>query len=327
MNRKLIPVALAPFLVLANGCLVFMDLDLTRDKTPFQEVILEESGSWWTDEKVALVDVHGILAKRYGSSSFFSSPLSPDPVADLKEALRRAAGDSDVRAVVLRIDSPGGVVSWCDAMYQEIATFKKETKKPVVACITGLGASGGYYIALAADTICAAPAAAVGSIGVIAVFLNLEELAGKIGVETQVIKSGDKKDMGGLWRHLEPDEKKIVQSMIDEYYGRFVDLVLKNRPGLTRKKLATLADGRLFTAQQAQKSGLVDELAYLDQAIGLAKKAAKLKDAALVTYARSYQYVNNIYSQTPHLNLINVDLHSVTGALPAGFYFLWQSSR
>jgi protease-4 len=271
-----------------------------------------------------MVDVHGILAKRYTSSSIFSSGPTPDPVSDLKEALNRAAGDADVKALVLRIDSPGGVVSWCDAMHQEIARFRKKTEKPVVACITGLGASGGYYIALAADKICAAPAAAVGSIGVIAIFLNLEELAGKIGVETQVIKSGAKKDMGGLWRGMEADEKAIAQAMIDEYYGRFVDLVLESRPGLTRAKLKPLADGRLFTAKQALENGLVDELVYLDQAINLAKEAAGLEDAALVTYARSHQYVNNIYSQAPNVNVINVDLHSVTGALPAGFYFLWQ---
>jgi len=312
----------AALFLFSSGCFVFMDVDLTPGKTPYEEITVEKAESWWTGEKVALVDVHGILTKRYGSSSLFSSSLSPDPVADLKEALGRAAGDDDVKAVVLRIDSPGGMVVWCDAMYREIRKFREKTEKPVIAAVTGMGASGGYYIALGADKICAAPAATVGSIGVIAIFLNLEGLAGKIGVQTQVIKSGDKKDMGGLWRALSDEERKIMQRMIDEYYGRFVDLILENRKNLTREKLLPLADGRLFTARQAFENGLVDKLTYLDGTVEEAKKAAGLEDAIVVAYGRKHQYVNNIYSKAP--TVINFDLGRAAGALPAGFYYIWH---
>jgi protease IV len=324
MRNAIGALSAAVLLALSSGCLVFMNLDLSPSKTPFEEVILTEAASCWTDEKVAVIDLHGVMVKRYDSSSIFSSAQAPDPVGDLKEQLNRAGADSDVKAVVLRIDSPGGVVSWCDAMYREVAEFKQKTKKPVIACITSLGASGGYYVALAADTIYAAPTAAVGSIGVLAVFLNLEKLAGKIGVETQVVKSGARKDMGGLWRGLDDEEKKIMQSMIDEYYGRFVAIVLENRKNLTREKLMPLADGRLLTAEQALAGGLIDRLAYVDEAIAEAKARANLEDATIVTYGRSYQYKNNIYSQAPQLTVFNVDLHEVTGALPAGFYYLWQ---
>jgi protease-4 len=313
-----------------SGCLVFMDVDLTSSKSPFQETILEEARSCWTDEKVAVIDVHGLLLKRYDSSSLLSTTPGADPVGDLKEALGRAGGDEDVKAVVLRIDSPGGVVAWCDAMHREIVEFRKRSGKPVIASITSLGASGGYYIALAADKICAAPSAAVGSIGVLSIFLNLEGLASKIGVETQVVKSGARKDMGGLWRGLEPEERAIMQAMIDEYYERFVALILESRPGLTREKLKPVADGRLLTATQALEAGLVDSIAYLEDAVDEAKARAGLEDAAVVTYGRSYQYKNNLYSQAPAgpaMTVLNVDVGEAFGALPAGFYYLWSPGR
>ncbi len=310
-----------------NGCLVFMNLDLTTSKTPYEEVMLKKAESWWTGAKVAVLDLHGVISKRYDSSGLLSSGAGPDPVSDFREALGRAAGDSDVKAVVLRIDSPGGYVSWCDMLHRDVVKFRNETKKPVIACITNLGASGGYYVACGANEIHAVPGAAVGSIGVIALFLNLSKLADKIGVETQVIKSADKKDMGGLWRALTDDERKVMQSMIDEYYGRFVDIVLAARPKLTREKLLPLADGRIVTATQALQGGLIDKVAYLDETIADAKKLAGLADAALVTYRRGGEYKNNIYSQSaqpPSVNVVNLDLGETFGAKEPGFYYLWS---
>ncbi|HAK94051.1 MAG TPA: signal peptide peptidase SppA [Planctomycetes bacterium] len=314
----------------ANGCLVFVNLDLTTGKTPYEETVLTPAKSWWTDAKIALIDLHGVISKRYGSSGLLSGGPGPDPVSDMREALGRAAGDDDVKAVVLRIDSPGGYVAWCDMLHREVLRFRKETGKPVVACITNLGASGGYYVACGADRIHAAPGAAVGSIGVIALFLNLEKLAGKIGVETQVIKSADKKDMGGLWRALTDDERKVMQSMIDEYYGRFLDIVLAARPGLTRERLLPLADGRIVTAGRAAEGGLIDRVAYLDESIAEARQMAGLDDAALVTYRRGGEYKNNMYSQAPQApvtNIFNVDLGEAFGAHEPGFYYLWAPNR
>lgn len=326
--------AAAALLLLSTGCLFFVNLDLNPSKSPYEEVVLKPASSFWTDEKVAIVDLHGMIFKHYDSSGLFSSPLAPDPVSDLTEALHRAGADSDVKAVVLRIDSPGGAVSWSDMLHREVMTFRKKSGKPVVACITGMGASGAYYTAMAADTVCAAPTATVGSIGVIAIFLNLEKLAGKIGVETEVIKSGARKDMGGLWRGMAPEEKKIMQDMVDEFYHRFVDIILAGRSELTREELLPLADGRLFTAQQALEHRLIDRIAYLEEAVDLAKAAAGLEDAALVTYGRSNEYKSTIYSQanptgqaSPTVNVVNLDLGSVTRTLPAGLYYLWAPGR
>lgn len=323
--RWLAAMAMGLLCLLTSGCFVFMNLDLTPGKSPFQERVLTEASSWWTSEKVAIIDLHGLIAKRYDSPSMFSGSGS-DPVSDLKEQLQIAAADPDVKAVVLRIDSPGGFVSWCDVLYRHVKTFKAQTGKPVLASITGIGASGGYYLALAADKIYASPASTVGSIGVIAIFLNLAGLADKIGVETQVIKSGPKKDMGGLWRGMTKDEKNVAQSMIDEFYKQFVNVIDERRPQLNREKILKLADGRLYTANQACEHGLIDKVAYLEEAIADVRKAAGLKDAAIITYARGGQYKSNIYSsgaQPPTVNMVNFNLNSLQGNLPSGLYYLW----
>jgi len=312
----------SPVVLCLAGCLVYTNVDLTTRKQPFEEVVIKEAESFWTSEKLAIVDIHGLLAKRYPSPSLLASDLSADPVSDLKEALDRAAADGDVRGVLLRIDSPGGLVAWCDAMYREVERFRQRTGKPVLAYVTGLGASGGYYVALGAGEIWAAPASTVGSIGVIAVFLNLKGLAEKIGVEIQVVKSGPKKDMGSLWRGLAPEEMKVMQGMIDHYYKRFLDLVVANRKELNREELSRLADGRLLTAQQAQSAGLIDRVGYLDEALKRLKELAGLEDAAVIAYARSYQYVNNIYSG-PAAPSISLDLKQVLGVLSPGFYYVW----
>ncbi len=319
--------AVSFYLLVTSGCFVFMNMDLVSSKSPYQEKVLEGASSWWTDEKVALIDLHGLLAKRSGSSSFLSTQPGPDPVSDLKESLNRAAADSDVKAVVLRINSPGGFVSWCDVMYRHVKQFKEKTGKPVIASITGMGASGGYYVACATDAIYASPASTVGSIGVIALFLNLEELASKIGVETQVIKSGAKKDMGGLWREMTDSEKKVAQDMIDEFYGQFVDCVDENRENLSRDEILKLADGRLYTAKQAFENGLIDKIAYLEEAIDSAMCTAQIDDAMIITYKRNYEYKNNIYSaapQSPPEVHINLSLDKIAGEMPSGFYYLWQ---
>jgi len=326
MRRICVLLIVGTICAAASGCLVFVNLDLAAGKTAYEEAVLAPAKSWWTGAKIALIDLHGVISKHYGSSGLLSRGPGPDPVSDMREALARAAGDDNVKAVVLRIDSPGGYVAWCDTLHREVLRFKQETGKPVVASITNLGASGGYYVACGADRIRAAPGAAVGSIGVVALFLNLQRLADKLGVETQVIKSADKKDMGGLWRALTDDERRVMQSMIDEYYGRFIDIVLAARRGLTRETLLPLADGRIVTAGQAARSGLIDRVAYLDESIAEARQLAGVDDAALVTYRRGGEYKHNIYSGAPPApvtNIFNVDLGEAFGVHEPGFYYIW----
>src|SRR5262249_43032332 len=166
--------------------------------------------------------------------------------------------------VVLRIDSPGGSVSASDTLYHEILSWKTEKKKPVVAFFNGLSTSGAYYLAMASDQIVAHPASVTGSIGVIMPGLSIEGLMDKYGVADQTLTSGPFKDTGSLFRDMRPDEKKQLQSVIDDLYGRFTEVVATGRPALDKAKIHSLADGRVYSAQQALAVGLVDRLGYLE---------------------------------------------------------------
>lgn len=318
-------------MVILQGCVVMFGPDLLAFKSRYREITIQKAEHFYTLDKILLIDISGIITKSYGGS-ILQRGVKKDLIADVKEALELAKKDSAIKAVVLRIDSPGGLVSWCNVLYREIKKFKEESQKPVVASILSVGASGGYFISLAADKIYLSPGGITGSIGVVAVFLNLKELADKVGVETQVIKSGAKKDMGSLWRSLTDEERQILQQLIDEYYQRFLDVIVENRPGIKLNELLPFADGRIFTDKQAQQLGLIDGVAYLDEVIEKAKELANIKDARVVTYYRRFEYKNNIYSQfggevsgvpsSITVNLLNLGLETVTPLEP-GFYYLW----
>lgn len=183
------------------------------------------------------------------------------------EHLRKAGRDPSVRAVVLRVDSPGGSVVASDEIYHELLALK--AKKPIVVSMGETAASGGYYIACAADRIVANPATLTGSIGVIAMAPNVEELMGKIGVEMVVIKSGALKDEMSPFREMTKEERELWQRIINEAYEQFVEIVAQGR-GMDVEVVRKLADGRVYTGRQAQDLGLVDELGNLPEAIDLA---------------------------------------------------------
>ncbi len=318
-------------LLYSQGCVVLLGPSLPSFKTAYSETTVKKADHFYTMNKILLLDISGVITKDY-ESSILERSIQDDPIADIKEALSKAKEDNSVKAVILRIDSPGGMVSWCDMIYREIKQFKEETEKPVISSIMSVGASGGYYIALAADRIYVSPGGITGSIGVIAVFINLEELADKVGVTAQIIKSGDKKDMGSLWRELTSEEREILEGVINEYYGKFLEKVKTNRPAIQESTLEKMTDGRIFTAEQAKQSGFIDGIAYLDEAIEHAKDLADIEDARVVMYYRRFEYKNNIYSAfpggfpsglIPNVNLINVDMSRLIPTLGPGFYYLW----
>ena len=261
---------------------------------PLQEATLSGTGK----DKILLIDVSGVIAhKAEGRGGVFPGP--PDIVARVKEELQLAAQDDHVKAVVLRINSPGGTVTASDQLYYELRQFKAARKVPVVAVFMDVGASGAYYVAMAADSVIAHPTSIVGSIGVVMLRMNVEGLLEKLGLETAAIKSGTMKDMGSPFRTMTDDERQVFQDAIMEFYNRFVQIVGEGRPGLKSDRIRELADGRIYTATQAVKVGLVDELGYLDTALDRAKQAAGLAEARVVTYHRPGTYSNNIYSGLP----------------------------
>ena len=168
----------------------------------------------------------------------------------------------------------------------------------VVACFLGMATSGGYYVAAAADHIIAQPTTLTGSIGVIALKFNVQGLMEKVGVEEENIKSGDKKDIWSPFRPATSEERKILQSIIDEYQGRFLAVVREARAKMTQSDVANISDGRVFSGPQAMKLHLVDQLGYLNDAVQWARSAVGMEQAQVIAYHRPGTYVENIYSMS-----------------------------
>ena len=303
--------------VVLSACSV-ISLDLTPQVRPLKETTVEGTGA----DKVLLVDLAGVLAEE-PIFTFEAKPQVP-LLARVREELEKAAEDDRVRALVLRINSPGGTVTASDIVYHEITRFKARRKIPVVAAILDVGASGGYYVALAADRIVAHPTTVTGSIGVLMLTVNSGGLLEKIGVSTTYIKSGQYKDMGNPFRGLTTEERAIFQEVIDRLYGRFVTLVAKERR-LDESKVRALADGRIYTAEEALSLGLVDRIGYLEDAIALAKESAGLTDAKIVTYHRPRQYRATIYSgaDPPAPSASVLDLARLVASGPRFLYLWW----
>jgi protease-4 len=298
---------------------------VTINLPPGPGTLEEHKVSGTGKDKVLLVDISGVISSD-NKDGFYTSP---GMLATVKEELERAGKDEHVKAIVIKINSPGGTVTASDIIYHELKTFKATRKIPVVASIMDVGASGGYYIAAAADTVMAHPSSVTGSIGVIMLTVNARGLLEKVGVETNTVTSGPRKDMGSPFRAMLPEERAIFQGVIDGFYQRFLHIVQEGRPGLSGDSIKKLADGRIYSGDQAKASGLVDEIGYLDDAVEVAKKKAGLTEARVVTYRRPGEYQNNIYSRlvapAPTLaNLANIDLLSMVRGGSPQFMYLWM---
>ena len=228
-------------------------------------------------DKVAVISLSGSITAG-GSSLLSGSAITPDLV---RYYLTKAESDRKVKAIVLRIDSPGGEIEPCQEILLEIGRAK-ETRKIVVS-MGAMAASGGYYISTPADKIVALSTTQTGSIGVISSAINVEGLLEKLGIQIEIFKGGKYKDMYWGLRELTPEEEAIMQGMVDEFYEQFIDVVVAGR-GLNRDDVRSLATGQLYTGAEAKELGLVDELGDLDTAIDLAKQLAGIQTAVVKYY-------------------------------------------
>jgi protease-4 len=203
------------------------------------------------------------------------------------EQLKKYRKDDRVKAIILRIDSPGGGTAASQEIYREIQ--KTVSQKKVVASMGNVAASGGYYVALAADKIVANPATLTGSIGVILDLPNFKELLKKIGVSQETVKSGPYKDIGSPVREMTPEERQLLQGVIDNVYQQFVEVVVKGRK-LSREQVERIADGRVFTGEQAKRLGLIDELGSFEDAVDLAKKMVGLSGEVKLIYPEKKRF-------------------------------------
>lgn len=320
-------IALLGSVVLAGvGCSPSGSFKVTmvpEDQTLREQIVHRESG--WVTNRIAVVDISGILMNA-SEPKLFSE--GEHVVSLLVEKLNAAAEDSRVKAVVLRINSPGGSVTASDIMYQEIKAFKKKTGKPVVAYFQDVAASGGYYLACAADEIIAERTTVTGSIGVLMQMVDFSGTMSKIGIAADAITSGAFKDAGSPLRKMKPEEREVFQKIVDGLYEQFVDVVAEGRPKLTREQIAKLADGRVYTAPQALEAGLIDRIATLIEAVQIAKQRANVKAAHTVVYHRPLEWKSSIYAKapptaSPTVNLVNIDLPPDWSMRPR-FMYLWS---
>ena len=288
----------------------------------FEEIVVEEGSAV---EKILLIDIDGPISNR-PKKTLVGFRSDTGMVDRIREILKKAEKDKNIKGILLRVNSPGGTVTSSDIIYHEIKSFKERFKVKVYVSVIDVAASGGYYVALAGDSIMVHPTSLVGSIGVLALKLNLEGLMDKVGVEWEVVKSSKKKDFMSPFRPLTKEERGLFQETIDRYYDRFVDLVVLNRDGLDVKEVRALADGRVYNARQALNNHLVDSIGYLKDLVELAKKELDQPDLKVVTYSRPREYKSNYYSSmgsTPKINLINLDLGFDWNQISPQFLFLW----
>jgi protease-4 len=287
---------------------------------PLEETVVQGTAG----PKILLLEIDGVIAEDPPQREI----LGPEPdnlVSRVREELDRAREDSQVRAVLLRINSPGGTVTASDVIYHRLMSFKAKRGIPVIAQMMDMGTSGAYYVALAADEIVASPTTVTGSIGVIMYGVNLADLLAKIGVSNQTIKAGAHKDIGSPLRKMTPEEAQILQGVLDQMRSRFVDLVRERRPSFDGDP--ALIDGRVLTAPQALAGNLVDRIGYLDDAIAIARERAHIEKARVIMYRRPGEFAENIYSQPSlsgamQLNLINLDLGGLLPGSPR-FLYMW----
>jgi protease-4 len=292
-----------------------------------EETQIQGDRGIWVSDKIAIIDVDGMLINKQKHGLIRSGE---NPVSLFIEKLEKAAEDRSVKAVVLRLNSPGGTVAASDLMYHSLSQFKSRTGKPVVACVHGLGCSGAYYLACACDGIMAQPTSVTGSIGTIFQTFSVAGTMDKIGIKAVAIKSGRLKDMASPLHNLTDPEREVLQGIIDSLYQRFLNVVEEGRKGLDRQKLEGLADGRVFTAEQALQDGLIDKIGYLEDGVDWVKEKAGVQKARVVIYHRSSDYMPNAYGLAsadaeglePLVNFELPDWLSADGS--AQFLYLWQ---
>lgn len=307
------------FAIFISGCAT---INLGPSLGELKEVTIEGEGPG----KILLVNVDGVINNQK-DRTFSGNTLRLGMVEKIRSIIEKAEKDDQIKALLIKMNSPGGTVTASDIIFHLLKTYKEGSKVRIYIQVMDLAASGGYYIALAGDEIIAHPTSLIGSIGVIALKVNLQELMTKIGVSWEIVKSGDKKDFMSPFRSFTKEERELFQGAIDRLHNRFVTLIAKNRSALDIEQVQSLADGRVFDSEQAKDLKLIDHIGYITDTVHRIKSDLNNSNLKLVTYHRNDDYQGNIYSQfqkPTSFNLINLDLGFNPNALSPYFLYLWS---
>lgn len=278
------------------------------------------------DSKILIIPVSGIISDSPKKGLLSSRPSTVQQVVSRLELAKK---DPDIKAVILKVNSPGGTITASDIIYNELIKFKKETNIKIVVSMMDIAASGGYYVSLAGDYIMAHPTTLTGSVGVIVMRPKVKDLLDKIGVSVEVSKSGRNKDMGSPFKEDSKEQTKIINSIVNSYANRFKSLVLNHRKIADKNKDAIFS-AQIFSADQAVTNNLIDSTGYLDNAIDKACELAKIPHTASVVAYKQKNYPNDtLYNQmdTKVVNPTIINLEDMNILPPkAGFYYLWYPS-
>ena len=295
------------------------------DSGPMTATVIEPSPHGDPSRRVAVIDVDGLILNQNVEGLYDSGE---NPVAGFREKLEAAAADGAVAAVVLRIHSPGGGVTACDILAHELDRFKAATGKPIVACLMDVATSGAYYLAVGADWIVAHPTTLTGGVGAIFNHVNLEDAMAQLNVTVAPVKAGPLIDMGTVTKPLDDDARALLDEMAERFHQRFLARIAERRPSVGEDNLKTLADGRVIDGSKALAMNVVDQLGYLPDAIGEARRLAGAPGAEAILYHREAAPARSLYAIAPKPPRVSDALpFSYPGLdrskLPA-FLYLWQ---
>lgn len=306
-------------------------------------VVLSDEGA--PSAKVAMIDLRGVIVDARTPGLFGSGPSVLD---ETLAHFERARSDDAVKAVVLRINSPGGSVTASDVLAREIERFREESGKPVVASMGDVAASGGYYVALACDAIMAHESTLTGSIGVIFPTINMSSGLARIGIVSRPVVSGPNKNIADPISPMQDEHYTILQGVVDDMYERFRTRVVEHRPGLDAARLDELTDGRILTGAAARGAGLIDATGDLRDAFDKAKELAGLPSARLVKYSSDGVAPRTPYAiaggdpragsgfvgdqtapagaRSVEINLLSIEMGTMLGSSPMAYY-LWMPTQ
>ncbi len=291
---------------------------------PLKEFTLEGSGT----DKILLISVNGLISDRPKKGLIHTSASL---VEQIVSQINKAEKDKQIKAVLFKINSPGGTITASDLLYHEISSFKERTGTKITVSMMDVATSGAYYISLPADLIMAHPTTVTGSVGVIYLQPKVGGLMDKIGLGVDVKKYGKNKDMGSPFRDSSEEEQKLMQKAVNDFGERFIRLVQKHRKP-ERQALSEISTARVFLAEEALKLGLVDKIGYLSDAVKESKMLAGVsKDARVVVYRRNefpednYYNTAGIASEDLNISVINIELPESLN-LKTGFYYLWPGA-
>ncbi|HEV3166248.1 MAG TPA: S49 family peptidase [Isosphaeraceae bacterium] len=304
---------------------VDVHMPTTTDPGPMVPSVVRHGASGPGCPRVALIDVDGLLLNQ-NLTGLYSA--GENPVAAFREKLEAAASDLSVRAIVVRINSPGGGVTATDILSEELRRFRGQTGKPAVACLMDLATGGAYYLAIGCDRVVAHPTTVTGGVGAMVNHFNLQDAASQLNVSADPVKAGDLVDMGSVMGPLKGEPRELLQAMINTFRDRFLARVTARRPAMTAQDRKAIADGRVITGPQAHALHMVDRVGYADDAIAEAEHLASVSGAEVILFQHAGNPAHSIYAITPNVpiqnDLIPFSYPGLDRSKLPTFLYLWQ---